>query len=57
MKSSLNLIKNCFGKLNSILKFVFNFQIKAFSDSLKIAKVTPLFRKGKTSKISNCRPI
>ena len=41
-----NVIKNCFGELNDILRYVFNLylQIWIFSDPLKIAKVTPAFK-------------
>ena len=56
---SFNLIKNCFGELSDILRYVFDlsFQTEIFPDPLKIVKVTPVFKTGDLKGISNCRPI
>ena len=56
---SFNVIKNCFGELNDILRYVFDLslQTEIFLDPLKIAKVTPVFKTGDPKEISNYRPI
>ena len=49
----LNLIKDSFGELSDILRYVFDFSLQngIFADPLKIAKVTPVFRTGKLRKL------
>ena len=56
---SFNVIKNCFGELNDILRYVFDLSLQAgvFPDPLKIAKVTPVFKTDDLKKISNYRLI
>ena len=56
---SSNVIKNCFSELNYHLKYLFGKSIKkeVFPNALKIARVTPLFKVGDPSDISNYRPI
>ena len=53
------VIKNCFGELSDILRYVFDLSLQAgiFSDPMKIAKVTPVFKTGDLTEISNCCPI
>ena len=53
------VIKNCFGELSDILRYVFDLSLQAgiFSDPMKIAKVTPVFKTGDLTEISNYRPI
>ena len=54
-----NLIKNCFGKLSDILRYVFDLSLQTgiFPDPLKTAKVTPVFKTGDFREISNYHPI
>ena len=56
---SFNVIKNYFGGLNDILRYVFDLflQTGIFPDSLKNAKVTPVFKTGYFKEVSNYRPI
>ena len=56
---SFNVIKNCFGELSDILRYVFNLslQTEIFSVPLKIAKVTPVFKIGDFKEISDYRQI
>ena len=56
---SFNMIKNCFGELSDILRYIFYFSLQTgiFLDPLKIAKVTPVFKTGHLNEISNYRPI
>ena len=56
---SSNIIKNCFSELNYPLKYLFGKSIEkgVFPNALKIARVTPLFKGGDPSDISNYRPI
>ena len=56
---SSNAIKNCFRELNYPLKYLFGKSIgkDVFPDALKIARVTPLFKGGDPTDISNYRPI
>ena len=56
---SSNVIINCFSELNDPLKYLFEKSIEkgVFPDALKIARVTPLFKGGDPSNISNYRPI
>ena len=53
------LIKSCFAKLCESLQYLFNvsFEKSIFPDSLKIAKVTPIFKVGDNTELSNYRPI
>ena len=55
---SFNVIKNRFGELSYILKYDFNvsLQTRIFPGHLKIAKVTPVFKTGDLTEISNYRP-
>ena len=56
---SSNVIKNCFSELNYPLKYLFGNSIEkgVFPNALKIARVTPLFKGGDPSDISNYRAI
>ena len=56
---SSNVIKSCFSELNYPLKYLFRKSIEkgVSSNALKIARVTPLFKGGDPSDISNYRPI
>ena len=55
---SFNVIK-CFGSLHKPLFHIFNKSLENgfFPDELKIARVTPLFKKGSDSGLGNYRPI
>ena len=50
---SFNMIKNCFGELCDILRYVFDLSLEIFPDPLKIAKVTPVFKTDDLKEISN----
>ena len=52
---SSNVIKNCFSELNDTFQDLFKKSIekRVFLDTLKIARVTPLFKGGDPSDISN----
>ena len=56
---SFNVIKKCFGELCEPLKYLFNLSVVKgiFSDDLKIAKVTPIYKADNSSNISNYKPI
>ena len=56
---SYNIVKNCLGKLCDPLLHIFNLSSSSgiFPDSLKIGKVTPLYKAGDSSDFSNYRPI
>ena len=56
---SFNVIKNCFGELSEILRYVFDLSLQTgiFPDPLKIVKVTPVFKTGDLKEISNYHPI
>ena len=56
---SFNVIKNCFGELSDILRYIFDLSLQTgtFLDPLKIAKVTPVSKTGDLKEISNYRPI
>ena len=56
---SFNVIKKCFGVLCEPLKHLFNLSLEKgiFPDNLKIAKVTPVFKSGESTDLSNYRPI
>ena len=45
-KIFFNVIKNCSGELSDILRYVFDLSLQTgiFTDSVKIAKVTPVFK-------------
>ena len=56
---SSNIIIDKYDSLKNILFHVFKVSIKQgiFPDSLKIAKVTPIFKSGAKDNVSNYRPI
>ena len=56
---SYNVVKNCFGELSDSLLHIFDlsFLNGIFPDSLKIAKVTPVYKAGDSSDLGNYRPI
>ena len=56
---SSNIIIDTYDSLKNILFHVFKLSIKQgiFPDSLKIAKVTPIFKSGAKDNVSNYRPI
>ena len=56
---SFNIIKNCFGVLCEPLTYLFQISLEkgVFPDDLKIAKVTPIYKTGDNSDVSNYRPI
>ena len=56
---SYNVVSKCFGELCTPLKHIFDlsFENGIFPDSLKIAKVTPVYKSGDSSSLSNYRPI
>ena len=56
---SSNVVKNCFDELNEPLLFIFNQSLTTgtFPDSLKIARVVPIFKTGDKQEMSNYRPI
>ena len=56
---SLNVIRKCFGWLCEPLKYLFNLSIVKiiFSDDLKIAKLTSIYKTDNSSNFSNYRPI
>ena len=58
-KIFLNVIKNCLGELSYILRYAFDLSLQTgiFTDSVKIAKVTPVFKTDDLNEISNYHPI
>ena len=56
---SFNIIIKCSGVLCKPLIYLFHLSLEkgVFPDGLKIAKVTPIFKAGDSSDISNHRPI
>ena len=56
---SFNVIKKCFCGLCEPVKHVFNLSIKTrvFPDKLKIVRVSPVYRAGDSSDLTNYRPI
>ena len=56
---SFNIKKKSFGELCEPLKYLFNLSIvkRIFPDDLKIAKVTPIYKAGNSSNVSNYRQI
>ena len=53
-----HVIQKCFGELYDPLKFNFKLSLEKeiFPDDLKIARVTPVFKGGDSSKLGNYRP-
>ena len=56
---SSNIIHKCYEEIKHILFHIFNNSIKKgiFPDALKIAKITPIFKSGDDSTVTNYRPI
>ena len=56
---SSNIIIDAYDSLKNILFYIFKVSIKQgiFPDSLKIAKVTPIFKSGAKDNLSNYRPL
>ena len=56
---SYNYVKNCFGELCDPLLHIFNLSSSSgiFSHSLKIGKVSPIYKASDSSDLSNYRPI
>ena len=56
---SYNYVEICFGELCDPLLHIFNLSPSSgiFSDSLKIGKVTPIYKASDSSDLSNYRPI
>ena len=56
---NFNVIKHCFGELCGPLKYLFDSSLQSgvFSDLMKIAIVSPVFKTGDTADISNYLPI
>ena len=56
---SFNIIKKCFGVLCEPLTYLFQLSLEkgVFPDDLKIAQVTPIYKAGDNSGVSNYRPI
>ena len=52
-KISFNIVKKCFGQIYNPLKIIFQLSLekRIFSDDLKTAKVTPVFKGGDPSKL------
>ena len=55
----VNVIRNLYNELKTLLMNVFNLSLNTgiFPDRMKVPKVTPIFKKGEKSCISNYRPI
>ena len=56
---SCNVVKKCIRSLFEPLKYLFNFSIEknVFTDDLKIARVTPIYKGEDKSDVGNYRPI
>ena len=56
---SYNVVKKCFGSLCEPLKYLFNLSIEkgVFTDDLKIARVTLIYKGEESCDVSNYRPI
>ena len=56
---SFNVVKKCFSELCEPLKHVFNISIETgvFPNKLKIARVSPVYKAGDSSGLTNYRPI
>lgn len=54
-----NIVLTCYPELRDVLRFLFNKSVKSgiFPDQMKVAKVTPVFKTGETSQMTNYRPI
>ena len=52
---SFNVIKTCFGSLHKLLLHIFDQSLQSgiFPDKLKLARVTPSFKKGSHSELGN----
>ena len=59
LKPLVNVIKKCFDELSNPLKYLFDLSLQkgAFPDSLKIARVTPIFKSGDSEEMMNYIPI
>ena len=55
----VNVIKSVYNEIKSLLMYVFRNSIDngSFSERMKIAKVTPIFKAGKKELVTNYRPI
>ena len=56
---AMKIIKECSKIISPYLVFLINksFQEGSFPDHLKIARIVPVFKKGDSSLLQNCRPI
>ena len=56
---SYDIVKTCFDSVSSPLKHIFQLSLKngIFPENLKIARVTPIFKAGEKSLLTNYRPI
>jgi len=56
---SCNVLHECYGQIRKILYFIFNKSITTgvFPEKLKIALITPIFKAGDESLLTNYRPI
>ena len=56
---SINVVKRVSGEIFLILKHIFNISLAkgVFPDNLKIARVTPVFKNGNNTLVTNYRPI
>ena len=56
---SFNVFKKCFSELYEPLKRIFNLSIETgvFANKLKIARVSPVYKPGDSSGLTNYRPI
>ena len=56
---SFNVVKKCFSKLCKPLKYVLNLSIETgvFPDKWKIDRVSPLYKAGDSSELTNYKPI
>ena len=55
----VNVVKKCFGTLATPLHHIFDLSLSQgiFPDSLKVAKVTPIYKKDDPTELGNYRPI
>ena len=56
---SSNIIKQCFGTLNRPLHYTYNISLQSgiFPEETKIARVTPIFKRGEVPDLENYLPI
>ena len=56
---SFNVVKHCFGSLHKPLFHIFNLSMQKgfFPDELKVAKVTPVYKKNDETNLGNYKPI